>query len=166
MLRLKATTLESYQNTKHRKKVFDQFLEQDILDRLLQIRGTNQFWCLNFRSTIISSHFLIVTLYVHLNKYETAPNFIQLSQNLTSDCLLISMFLPILPVSACCDHKIVLQIKTKQFYDHIMQKLVKTGKNTEINKQSNVNFWLDWRNGTVSYSFSCTITKSEASNSV
>ena len=26
---------------------------------------------------------------VHLNKYETAPNLIQLSQNLTSDCLLI-----------------------------------------------------------------------------
>ena len=26
---------------------------------------------------------------VHLNKYETAPNFILLSQNLTSDCLLI-----------------------------------------------------------------------------
>ena len=27
--------------------------------------------------------------WVQLNKYETAPNFIQLSQNLTSDCLLI-----------------------------------------------------------------------------
>ena len=26
---------------------------------------------------------------VQLNKYETAPNFIQLTQNLTSDCLLI-----------------------------------------------------------------------------
>ena len=26
---------------------------------------------------------------VQLNKYETAPNFIQLSQNLTLDCLLI-----------------------------------------------------------------------------
>ena len=27
--------------------------------------------------------------YIQLNKYETAPNFIQLTQNLTSDCLLI-----------------------------------------------------------------------------
>ena len=27
--------------------------------------------------------------YLQLNKYETAPNFIQLSQNLTSNCLLI-----------------------------------------------------------------------------
>ena len=26
---------------------------------------------------------------VQLNKYETAPNFIHISQNLTSDCLLI-----------------------------------------------------------------------------
>ena len=38
---------------------------------------------------------------------------------------------------------IILQIKTKQFYGHNMQKLVKTSKNTEINKQSNVNFWLN-----------------------
>ena len=46
-----------------------------------------------------------------------------LSQDLTSNCLLISVHLP----------------------DHIMQKLVKTGKtgkNTEINKQCDVKFWL------------------------
>ena len=35
-----------------------------------------------------------------------------------------------LPVFAWCDHKIVLQIITKQFYDHTMQKLIKTGKYT------------------------------------
>ena len=47
--------------------------------------------------------------------------------------------------------KIVLQIKTKQWSHH-----AKTGKNTEINKQSDVKFWLNWRKyGTVSYSFSC-----------
>ena len=63
----------------------------------------------------------------------------QLSQNLTSDYLLISVFLP---VFTSCAHKIDLQIKTKQFCDHIMQKLVKTGKYTEINKQSDVKFWL------------------------
>ena len=34
------------------------------------------------------------------------------------------------PVFPLCDHKIVLQIKIKQFYGHVMQKLVKTGKNT------------------------------------
>ena len=33
-----------------------------------------------------------------------------------------------LPVLAWCDHNIVLQTKTKQCYDHIMQELVKTGK--------------------------------------
>jgi hypothetical protein len=37
-----------------------------------------------------------------------------------------------------CAHKIVLQIKTKHFYEHIMQELAKTGKYTEINKQSHV----------------------------
>ena len=37
----------------------------------------------------------------------------------------ICLFLPVL---AWCDHNIVLQNKTKQFYDHIMQELVKTGK--------------------------------------
>ena len=31
----------------------------------------------------------IIWLYIQLNKYETAPNFIQRNQNLTSDCLLI-----------------------------------------------------------------------------
>ena len=44
----------------------------------------------------------------------------------------ISLFLPVL---ARADHKIVLRIKTKQFYDHIMQKLVKTCKNTRPKKQ-------------------------------
>ena len=39
----------------------------------------------------------------------------------------ISQYL-FLPVLACCDHKIVPQIKKKQFYDHNMQELVKTGK--------------------------------------
>ena len=37
-----------------------------------------------------------------------------------------------------------------------MQKLVRTGKYTEINKQSDVKFWLNWiKYGSVSYSFSC-----------
>ena len=45
----------------------------------------------------------------------------------------------------------ILQIKTNQFYYHIMQKLVKTGKYTEINKQSYVKFWLDWRNMELSH---------------
>ena len=64
---------------------------------------------------------------LQLNKYETAPNFIQLGQNLKSDCLLISVFLP---VFAWCDHKIVLFWSAEQYYEHIMQKLVKTQKLT------------------------------------
>ena len=60
---------------------------------------------------------------VQLNKHETAPNFIQLSQISRIVCWFswISLFLPVL---AWCDHKIVLKIKTKQFYYHIMQELV------------------------------------------
>ena len=54
-------------------------------------------------------------------------------------CWFLRFYL-LLPVFAWCDHDIDLQIKTNQFYDHIMQKLVKKGKNTEINKQSDVKF--------------------------
>ena len=90
---------------------------------------------------------------VQLNEYETAPYSIQLSQKLTSDCLLISVFLS---VFAWFAHKIVLQIKLKQFYEHIMQELVKKGKYTKVKKQSYVKFWLNWiQFGAVSYSLSC-----------
>ena len=40
-----------------------------------------------------------------LNEYETAPSLLQLNQNLTTNGLLISEFLPIL---AFCDPEIVL----------------------------------------------------------
>ena len=40
---------------------------------------------------------------------------------------------------------------------HIMQELVKTDKSTEINKQFDLKFWLNWINsGAISYSLSCT----------
>ena len=65
--------------------------------------------------------------------------------------LCIYLFLPVF--AWCCDHKIVLFWSAEQFYDHIMQKLVKTGKNTEINTQSDVKFWLNWiKYWAVSYS--------------
>ena len=48
---------------------------QDVINELDLMRVT-------FRSQV-----------VQLYKYETAPNFIQLSQKLTSDCLLISVYL-------------------------------------------------------------------------
>ena len=56
-------------------------------------------------------------LYLQLNEYDTAPHLLQLNQNLTPDCLLISVFLPVANL-----------------------KLVTTGKNTEIDKQSAVIF--------------------------
>ena len=57
--------------------------------------------------------------------------------------MFVDVFFPVLTVFACPDLKIVPQIKTKQSYDQVMEKLVKTRKNTEINKQSNVKFWLN-----------------------
>ena len=42
----------------------------------------------------------VFTIYLQLNKYETASNFIQLNQNLTSDCLLIQLNLPVF-TSSC-----------------------------------------------------------------
>ena len=77
---------------------------------------------------------------VQLNEYETAPNFIQLSQNLTRDCLLISVFLPVFTSFAWCDHKIVLFWSAEQYYDHITQKWVKTQKST--NNQCQFLAWL------------------------
>ena len=67
-----------------------------------------------------------VAYLLQLNEYETAPNFIQLSQNLTSDCLLNFVFLPVF-TSFCM---IKLFFRSKQNNDHIMQKLVKTQKST------------------------------------
>ena len=43
---------------------------------------------------------LLVPCNVQLNEYETVPYFIQLSQNLTSDCLLISVYYPVF-TSSC-----------------------------------------------------------------
>ena len=51
---------------------------------------------------------------VQLNVYETAAYFLQLSQNLTRDCLLISEFLP----EFTYEPKIVQNIKTEQFKVH------------------------------------------------
>jgi hypothetical protein len=52
---------------------------------------------------------------VQLKGYETAPYLIQLSQDMTSDCLFTFVFSPFLPEFTCFVPKIVLNIKTKQF---------------------------------------------------
>ena len=52
-----------------------------------------KFFCLNLYKQPWNDDSVIM---VQLNKYETAPNSNQISQNLTSDCLLISLFLPVL----------------------------------------------------------------------
>ena len=64
---------------------------------------------------------------VQLNEYETAPDFLQLSQNMTSDCLF-----------TCFVSKIVL-------FEHVNKtifgaKQANSGKNTKVNKQSLIIF--------------------------
>ena len=53
---------------------------------------------------------------LQLNEYETDPYFLQLSQNVTSDCLFTFVFFPrsYLNLLTCFEPKIVLNIKTKQ----------------------------------------------------
>ena len=57
-----------------------------------------------------------------------------------------------LPVFAWCDHKIVLFWSAEQYYDHIMQKQVKTQKST--NNTMSI-FGLIEENMELSCSFSC-----------
>ena len=63
-----------------RKKKKNSVLERGEIVMYLRKYGKSANLCL--ASTVIFT-------FLQLNKYETAPNFIQLSQNLTSDCLLI-----------------------------------------------------------------------------
>ena len=45
--------------------------------------------------TKVSTSYQILIINLQLKKYETAPYFFLLNQNLTCDCLLISVFLPV-----------------------------------------------------------------------
>ena len=106
----------------------------------------------NVNSPALCIVWLMNSTWVQLNKYETAPNFIQLNQNLTSEYLLIQPNLPIF-TSSCkiwSKHCFVLICKTIIWSHHS-----KTGKNTEIKIQSDVKFWFNWiKHGAVSYSLS------------
>ena len=69
---------------------------------------------------------------------------------MTSDCLLICVF--------TCFYQFLHDVTMKLFcFDLENSFMITSCKNREINKQSDVKFWLNWRKyGTVSYSFSCT----------
>ena len=92
-------------------------------------------------------------LYIQLNEYETALYFLQLSQNMISDCLFIFVFFPVFTwiylfwAQNCSKHQIKTIFGAKQ---------VNSGKNGEkhkVNKHLAAMFWLDWRNyGAVQFS--------------
>ena len=92
-------------------------------------------------------------LYQILNlSYQTTLCFIFVTAKWIWDISIFSSIKPKLDIRLFVD-------SAKQFYEHSMQKLAKTGKYTKINKQSHVKFWLNWRKyKTVSYSFSCNLT--------
>ena len=94
---------------------------------------------------------------LQLNEYEADPYFLQLSQNMATNCLVTFIFSHVLTwiYLFCVKNCSVLMFRTI-----FGAKEVNSGKNrenTKVNKQSHVIFWLNWRKyGAVSYSFSCT----------
>ena len=78
---------------------------------------------------------------IQLNKYETAPCFLLLNQNLMTDCLLIYVFLPLLT------YFYLLRTWNWVFIFRTIlgSQQVRMGKNTKINKQFVVIFRLNWR---------------------
>ena len=78
---------------------------------------------------------------IQLNKYETAPCFLLLNQNLMTDCLLIYVFLPLLT------YFYLLRTWNWVFIFRTIlgSQQVRMGKNTKINKQFVVIFQLNRR---------------------
>ena len=90
------------------------------------------------------------TWLVQLNKYETAPYFLQLSQNMTSDCFFTFVFSPQIYLS-CTKNCFILMFRTIFWATQVNSR-----ENTWVNKQSLVMFRLNWRKyGSVSHSLSC-----------
>ena len=100
--------------------------------------------CKNWASQQTFGTLYIVMALLQLNEYETAPYFLQVSKNMTSNCFFTFVFSPFLPEFTCFVPKIVLNIKIKQFLAQNRLIQVRTGKNTKENKQSLVMFWLNW----------------------
>ena len=84
-------------------------LTNDNTDLWLDLKLCYSHW-LNFDWYNLLQFLSYHCLIVHLNKYETAPYFFLLSQNLICDCLSISV---ILPEFTWSEPKIVLNIKTE-----------------------------------------------------
>ena len=70
--------------------LFSTFYPQHIIWFLWGAMPYEALWTKFWLYFALPIFFIFWKLWVQLKKYETAPNFIQLSLNLTSDCLLIS----------------------------------------------------------------------------
>ena len=78
---------------------------------------------------------LLLLMMLQLNECETAPYFIQFSQNLTCDFCWFLCFPLNLP-------ELNLELFWASEQNNFRHGL---GENTEINKQSHVKFWLNWK---------------------
>ena len=83
------------------------------------------------------------TEFQQLNDYETDPYFLQLSQIMATSCLILC-FSPFLFEFTCFAPKIVVIWCSEQFSVHNRLIQIRTCKNTKINKQFYVTFWLNW----------------------
>ena len=85
------------------------------------------------------------------------PSIFHLDLWLFADFLVFTHYYLFLPIANlklfCFDFQNNFRFATGK------NRYIRTGKNTEVNKQSHVIFWRNWRKyGSVSYPFSCKIT--------
>ena len=157
-------------------KVFFQYNDHLILLKWIKTNISNT--CPQSKQ-IIETHVHMVVSLSKINNYlillkEIKHKYLK-HMSLTINISNISKFIQLLIRHSPCHifhlHKDLIRAFAKIFYPilhmnicwcisfqylQIMQKLVKTGKYTEIKKQSDVKFWLNWKKyGTVSYSFTC-----------
>ena len=58
---------------------------------------------------MLNTKYVLKTILIQLNVSETDPYFLQLSQNMTTECSLTFVSLPVL---TCSEPKIILKVKT------------------------------------------------------
>ena len=93
--------------------------------------GSYIFQSLNYVEVTLKPQFLIKSNYCTA-KFEAAAYFLQLSQNMTSDCLFTYVFSPFLPEFTCFASKIVLNIKNRRKQVNSF----KNGENTQKFKKT------------------------------
>ena len=121
------------------REVWNLLGEQEKYNLSIIIEWTKNSWRLARRRSQLPEHngmkVILVSIFefqaIQLNEYETAPDFLQLSQNMTSDCLFTFVFFPVLTwiYLFCAKNCFVLMFRTI-----FGAKQVNSGKNGEKHK--------------------------------